>query len=229
MMRNTVCYLLSLIAYFAYGLVHELIHFCCAYFFGFPQEAFDPTLWKKVLLDMIFHRRLSFDIDNGGTSIEDFQALHEKTCYIIEQVGWLSSLLISVLIHMRLHHLLRRDKPSSDILAWITLAGYVTALDAICTDLLGMKQIPYWSSLHEETNDDSLRVVFYCGNFGLILLHGAWLNKNGGKSALDILEKMIECEQFCNSIIFIFELNGAKEVFLIHTTSSDNDARSPIW
>ena len=33
---------------------------------------------------------------------------------------------------------------------------------------------------------------FFCGNFGIILLNSNWLNKDGGKKALDMLEKMIE-------------------------------------
>ena len=101
-------------------------------------------------------------------------------------------------------------------MAWIILTGYITALDAICTDLLRTQQLAYWSaSQYEENYDDSLRVVFYCGNFGLILLHGAWLDKNGGRSALDILEKMIEGEICSYPISIAFEINNAKEtVFL---------------
>ena len=55
------------------------------------------------------------------------------------------------------------------------VAAYATALEGISTDLLGMATIP-----------------FFCGNFGNILINSAWINTDGGKKALEMLEKMVE-------------------------------------
>ena len=35
-------------------------------------------------------------------------------------------------------------------------------------------------------------IIFFCGNFGVLLLNSTWINVDGGKRALDMLEKMIE-------------------------------------
>jgi len=38
----------------------------------------------------------------------------------------------------------------------------------------------------------STTIPFFCGNFGIILINSSWINVDGGKRALDMLEKMIE-------------------------------------
>ena len=35
-------------------------------------------------------------------------------------------------------------------------------------------------------------LFFFCGNFGILLLNPSWINIDGGKRALDMLEKMVE-------------------------------------
>lgn len=64
----------------------------------------------------------------------------------------------------------------------VIFAAYLTALDAIATDLFGM------------TNDYASRsnTILFCGNFGLILINSQWINDDGGKTALNVLEKMIK-------------------------------------
>jgi hypothetical protein len=42
----------------------------------------------------------------------------------------------------------------------------------------------------EPTSSTAIR--FFCGNFGIILINSSWINIDGGKKALDILEKMVE-------------------------------------
>lgn len=59
------------------------------------------------------------------------------------------------------------------------LAASLVALEAMSTDLLGL--VPCSPNSN----------VLFCGNFGIILLHKAW-SSNGGTSALDILEKMVQ-------------------------------------
>lgn len=65
------------------------------------------------------------------------------------------------------------------------VAAYATALEGISTDLLGM--IPAISQSTSATT-----IPFFCGNFGIILINSAWINTDGGKKALDMLEKMVE-------------------------------------
>ena len=69
------------------------------------------------------------------------------------------------------------------------LAAYATALDGISTDLLGL--IPAMIS-QSTSADASTTIPFFCGNFGIIIINSAWINTDGGKKALDILEKMVE-------------------------------------
>jgi hypothetical protein len=38
----------------------------------------------------------------------------------------------------------------------------------------------------------SATILFFCGNFGIILINSSWINVDGGKRALDMLEKMVE-------------------------------------
>ena len=107
--------------------------------------------------------------------------------------------------------------------AWFVVAAYLTALDAIATDLFGIPKIsilagmnPQGYSFSEEFNS---LVILHCGNFGVILLHGAWF-ENGGRYAFDILEKMIQvtmmrgaqsgkiqnCMFKCRTVFYIFNL-----------------------
>jgi hypothetical protein len=58
------------------------------------------------------------------------------------------------------------------------LAASLTALEAISTDLLGLYPV-------------GNAQILFCGNFGIVLLHKAWCS-DGGNSALDILEKMVQ-------------------------------------
>ena len=84
---------------------------------------------------------------------------------------------------------------------WCLCAAYLTALEAIATDLCGFDQLSLsffpripsigmgkGNGISQYGSDEA---TFYCGNFGVILLGGAWFG-NRCKAALDMLEKMIE-------------------------------------
>ena len=92
---------------------------------------------------------------------------------------------------------------SSLFLHWCQLAAIVTAMDAIWTDLLQMDPcLSFFMTknssnfIHDNTEPSTTsttNVLFFCGNFGVILLHSAWYyDDHGGKTALEILRKMIE-------------------------------------
>ena len=69
----------------------------------------------------------------------------------------------------------------------IPIVAYITALEAIVTDLFGFTPIQY---LDDKTADSSI-IICFCGNFGILLLNPSWLSIDGGRTALDVLEKMI--------------------------------------
>ena len=42
------------------------------------------------------------------------------------------------------------------------------------------------------SSSSSNTLFFFCGNFGVLLINSSWINIDGGKKALDMLEKMVE-------------------------------------
>ena len=76
----------------------------------------------------------------------------------------------------------------------IIIAAYVTAIEATSTDLFGF--IPHHDVTISDDDDEGSkemydRLVFFCGNFGIILINSSWINIDGGKNALNMLEKMV--------------------------------------
>jgi hypothetical protein len=160
----------------------------------------------------------------------------QKRISIILHAGWICSLFLAVSCHL-LHCYARRKKRRSisssssftktsflqekiiDIFNSPTLpiAAYITALEAISTDLLGFVPAAFYyheqqqqqqhSSLFQQyphllhqsyhhgndtdDHDQLLLLRCFCGNFGILLLNQSWLTIDGGRTALDILEKMI--------------------------------------
>jgi len=86
---------------------------------------------------------------------------------IVRHSGWMASIFMAFTIASTTNHKLART------------AAVVTALEAISTDLLGL----YSSSAAPH--------VFFCGNFGVLLIHKAWSSNGGGTTALDILSTMV--------------------------------------
>ena len=94
------------------------------------------------------------------------------------------------------------DKPFSGIIMqWlerifiepkIVMAAYITAMEAVSTDLFGFLPVHptySYSKQQQEGLDDAL--ICFCGNFGIVLLNSTWINIDGGRAALDVLEKMV--------------------------------------
>jgi hypothetical protein len=67
------------------------------------------------------------------------------------------------------------------------LPAFLTALEAISTDLLGLSS---FLPLLVGNSSHSDETVFRCGNFGVILLHHLWMTDQG-KNALNCLEQMV--------------------------------------
>ena len=45
---------------------------------------------------------------------------------------------------------------------------------------------------NDKTSSSTTVLHFFCGNFGILLINSSWINIDGGKKALDMLEKMVE-------------------------------------
>jgi len=152
----------------------------------------------------IFESDYAMSMSDANTNI-DVNVDASDASWWIRHVGWSTSLILAVVLHLFLRHQHHRKRQSHDhewhdYNDWRNLAvltAYLTALDAVCTDLLQFSQ---FLSLPFSISTSTSPCTYYCGNFGIILLHGAWMdaqhNNNGkggkGKAALDILEKMIQ-------------------------------------
>lgn len=90
----------------------------------------------------------------------------------IRHAGWCLSLFTAVLL-----------SKSSLGCPMIRRASWVTAMEAISTDLLAFGVL-----------QGIARNTLFCGNFGIILCDPSWVTSpaDAGKTALDLLEKMIE-------------------------------------
>mmetsp|Transcript_55168 Transcript_55168/g.165297 ORF Transcript_55168/g.165297 Transcript_55168/m.165297 type:complete len:1653 (-) Transcript_55168:851-5809(-) len=67
-------------------------------------------------------------------------------------------------------------------------AALITALESICTDLLGLGGIAPAAPV---AGGAAAVAFLYCGNFGLLLLDRNWTTSDSGRAALDVLEKMV--------------------------------------
>lgn len=186
---------------------------------------------------------LGQDDENYDYSHADDDIILHRRIRIILHAGWIYSVLLAVSCHL-LHCYARKTKrkwsqhqhqrrpvplqlEGCDILLFLQekvidifyspilpIAAYITALEAVSTDLLGFVPASDYSSLSSSSqkyshlllhqyhhHDDGggggnyhhrvLLLRCFCGNFGILLLNPSWLAIDGGRTALDILEKMI--------------------------------------
>jgi len=101
------------------------------------------------------------------------------------------------------HHRTQVGKMSFTKEPVIVAAAYITAIEATATDLLGWVPLAYRcvgqylppasqaSSIPLDNIDGKYTCIFFCGNFGILLINSSWINIDGGKKALDMLEKMV--------------------------------------
>ena len=168
-------HLLVLRWYIIFGFLHELFHLFTAYYLLGGHQV---EINLRLAVDIIFWRQCS--LGNVPPEIEKQ----------IMSAGWLGSVLVVFITSIVIINKSRRDDirnirtihfASSSVL----LAALVTALEALSTDLLGWK--PTF-----QLGTPTPSSIFYCGNFGIILLNHWWLKDNSKTVALDALQKMIE-------------------------------------
>lgn len=186
-----------LAAYSAFGVLHELAHLAAASWL-LPSSAGrsngpDAGMGTAASLLAGAARALLGRYSVVRASDDD----DEEAVGAILRAGWTFSLILAVACHA-MHASVRNDERAEGKLRkrssfcggiasaflgpTLPVAAYVTALEAIATDLLGFAP---------EHDLSSSRLVCFCGNFGVLLLNPSWLSIDGGRTALDVLEKMV--------------------------------------
>jgi|AntRauTorckE5430_2_1112549.scaffolds.fasta_scaffold01373_6 hypothetical protein len=192
---KTMDYVKAVAWYAFFGMMHETFHLIFATAISWDLAPLKYAFNRAMLFDIIVHRQVSIPKVLYDTPGSDWYLT------LVRASGWIFSLALAVRIHVNFHNSNKTAQISSGE-AWFIIAAYLTALDAIATDLFGASKLSFPSSIHNlaDTNSQECHfsdecyasfVTLHCGNFGVILLHGAWF-ENGGRYAFDILEKMIQ-------------------------------------
>lgn len=183
------CYLqFCLIWYVLFGFYHEVIHVACAIICLDGME----TLFSMLNYDGLIS--FCYRIFLGRYTIIPYEINKEtydetnmiSVLDVIRHSGWIGSVLLAITV--------LTVTPSKQKYSTMKLAACVTALEAIVTDLLVWNGRPFVYDSHAEfikSVDPTRSVMFYCGNFGIIILHHLWFTDRG-KAAFDVLEKMIQ-------------------------------------
>jgi len=153
--------------YLFFGFLHEAVHILTALLVGVPWH--DGIIQKDGFLPFLFRTFIA-----RCTVIQrDLDVASEENLFLIRHAGWIVSVIIALLIP-------RENKT----VRWIAA---LTAVEAISSDLMKLELfLPIQPVVHGEAS-----ALFFCGNFGIILLHHLWLSDQG-QSALDIIEKMVK-------------------------------------
>ena len=170
-----------LVAYLLFGLVHEATHWLCAFLLGvldaprIAKVAQSPTRLLFLLGQALFGRQANIQ---ECMLLPSTCTKNEENLVLVQHAGWIVSCSLAVLLSLSMD----AQKPHRKV--WL-LAAYATAVEAIVTDLLQFTP----------TNNPTVAGIFYCGNFGLILLNPMWLQateeRGNCNSALKILQDMI--------------------------------------
>ena len=180
--------------YFLFGILHETSHIFC--WLGLAWwHGYDFTLLGAphvLAIEVILGRQCSLPSLHGGLDGS------------VRHAGWISSCFFLIVLTI----LLRYKELNKNIL----LVAFLTALEAITTDLIGLNPAI------------NLGTTYFCGNFGIIFLNEHWFkNRQTEAEALDMLQQMIEGE--CHWWIFS-EVD--KVIVTNQRHSSDHDTRRTI-
>ncbi len=183
--------------YILFGALHELAHLLAAAAIVFLTTAsLLPLDWKSLSASLLLRQTV--------VSVP----LEASDHGWIRHAGWIFSALLAVLAC----RITRRHSHHSSSSKMRTMA-VLTALEALLTDLLGVY-----------ATTTSSKCVFYCGNFGVLLLHDAWTKADQGKTALDILERMISVTMMRGAQtggVVSFQKPGGKRTRVVNRKRSD--------
>jgi hypothetical protein len=198
------------IAYLTFGALHELTHLLVASWLlpvqatslaeGSPFTTVSniPKVLTRILLGRCVTIPLSSTATTTTTTDMDDTAVAASS--LIRHSGWIISVIIAILCHF----LYKRQQQQQQKLRQelrvslspsVVLAAYITAMEGISTDLLGWTphhdSLWYTTTNNNSSSSSSTYLTFFCGNFGILLLNPSWLSVDGGRTALDVLEKMV--------------------------------------
>ena len=203
-----------LITYLIFGTLHELAHLGVALWLLPPSSSiiqeeeeafFTLDNIPKLMLRILFGRCVTVPLSSLSSSSADYDTM-TTAATLIRHSGWVFSVAIAILCHLLHKQCCCRLLISPNVV----LVAYITALEAMTTDLFGF--VPHhhhslWynnNTANEEYQSSSqyYYLTFFCGNFGILLLNPSWLSIDGGRTALDVLEKMVSLESlFFSSLI----------------------------
>jgi len=177
----------SLAWYVVFGLLHEMVHVSMAAWLGLGENLDSaPVFFLRAALGRACTIP-ALSLPDDGNQQHPGDDLVWKAA-LVRHAGWIFSVVLAFglwTLKKKIHQCKSMEASSMFLSSACQTAAMITALEALCTDLLG---------LGGSGNDMAQRGLFLCGNFGVILLHPAWTTTAGdyGKTALDLLEKMVE-------------------------------------
>mmetsp|Transcript_5059 Transcript_5059/g.10661 ORF Transcript_5059/g.10661 Transcript_5059/m.10661 type:complete len:1565 (-) Transcript_5059:323-5017(-) len=151
------------------------------------SSSFVSSLWSiaTVILRGILGRYSVIAVPADDLSLEGTKQM------FITHFGWIFSLLLAVTCHCLHRHrggktFQRCPLPSSLLRdPALPVIAYLVALEGFVTDCLR------WVPVRPGGGGTGHALICFCGNFGILLLNSSWLSVDGGKTALDVLEKMV--------------------------------------
>ena len=217
--RHPTTTLSLMAAYVAFGVFHELAHLAVASCL-LPSSAFDGSPPLDASSSSSSLGRLANLLRDAARAVFGRYSLirvpasqedRNSTVRAIHHAGWVCSLILAVVCHL-LHLTARRrtnlrdknERSSDNVIKRlltrfssmgiflnpaVIIAAYITAIEAIATDFLGF--VPNHPHNCQDSSSSSRLIICFCGNFGVLLLNPSWLSNDGGRTALDILEKMV--------------------------------------
>jgi hypothetical protein len=163
-----------LLAYWALICAHEAFHVATACLVGRARGA----LTRSNFVSATCSRHVCVPGASGWRAL------------CIRHAGWVGSLSLAVCLSLL-------DTPSSEASASWRAAAWLTALDSMCSDLLGL------AGAHGSS-------AFHCGNFGLILL-----GKDNRNKVIAILKEMVRITMMRGAQsggVITYVRNGSKGV-----------------
>ncbi|KAL7566062.1 hypothetical protein ACA910_009849 [Epithemia clementina (nom. ined.)] len=176
----------AILWYLVFGIVHETAHWTVAVACLGSSTVHPHGLSWKFWYDLFIGRQFGFHLSPEDDSDST------TTIHLIQHAGWIASLLLALWIE--LYAQTKKRAGASQAVGPVRWAAWVTALEAVWTDLLHWPVIPFLLGPTEPLGaGPSVMLRFACGNFGMILLHHAWwTHESGAESALNILEKLVQ-------------------------------------
>lgn len=157
-----------LVWYHAFGLCHEIAHMVAAWGLGVWSPP--PSSLPLMLVKAFFGRACELPVESSDATT-------------IHHAGWIASLILAVLGTAFSSSSSSTSKNNGSFFSAseaCRLAAWITFAEAFCTDFVGIGGVA-----------DVAGQLFYCGNFGLILVNPAWIKEDKGRKALDMIEQMV--------------------------------------